>query len=90
MRSELTLFTQSCNVRQWVDTDSCQLKKTQFAADTFHHITHSGSLYFLFCYGTGTPNSPRRVPVSLELGLRHLLLLSDRRFAQSAIFSPAT
>ena len=48
---------------------------------------YGGAFPELFCYGTGTPNSPRRVPVSLELGLRHLLLLSDRRFAQSAIFS---
>ena len=48
---------------------------------------YGGAFPNLFCFGTGTPNSPRWVPVSLELALRHLLLLSDRRFAQSAIFS---
>jgi len=48
---------------------------------------YGGAFPDLFCFGIGTPNSPRRVPVSLELALRHLLLLSGRRFAQSAIFS---
>ena len=47
MRSEFTLFTQSCDVRKWVDTTSCLLEKTQSAADTTRHITQSGSLYFL-------------------------------------------
>jgi hypothetical protein len=47
MRSEFTLLTQSCDVRKWVDTNSCQLEKTQSAAGTSRHITQSGSLYFL-------------------------------------------
>ena len=32
----------------------------------------------LFAYGRGTPNSTRPVAVSLEAGLRHLLMLSNR------------
>ena len=47
MRLEFTLFTQSCDVRKWVDTNSCQLEKTQSAAGTWRHMTQSGSLYFL-------------------------------------------
>ena len=43
----------------------------------------------LFPFGRGTPNSKRPVPVSLEAGLRHLLLLSSRRFAQHKVFSLA-
>jgi hypothetical protein len=41
----------------------------------------------LFAYGRGTPNSTRPVAVSLEAGLRHLLMLSNRRCAQHTVFA---
>jgi hypothetical protein len=40
----------------------------------------------LFPYGIGSPNHERPVSVSFELGLRHLLKLRDRRFAQHHCF----
>jgi len=42
----------------------------------------------LFTYGRGTPNSTRPVAVSLEAGLRHLLVLSNRRCARDTVFTP--
>jgi hypothetical protein len=41
----------------------------------------------LFPYGIGTPNSLRPTKVSLQQGLKHLLLLRDRRFAQHQYFT---
>jgi hypothetical protein len=40
----------------------------------------------LFPYGVGSPNQHRPLPVSFELGLKHLLKLRDRRFAQHSCF----
>jgi len=47
MRSEFTLFTQSFDVRGWLDTNSCLLKETHCAGGSLRHATQSGSLYIL-------------------------------------------
>jgi hypothetical protein len=41
----------------------------------------------LFPYGIGSPNQPRPTKVSFEQGLKHLLCLRDRRFAQHHCFT---
>jgi hypothetical protein len=52
-----------------------------------HDVEFFGSAFpELFCYGVGSPNQLRPTNVSFELGLRHLLKLRDRRFAQHHCF----
>ena len=57
-----------------------------------YHIEETDPHYYgsafphLFSYGIGTPNCERPVQVSLEEGIKHLLLLSDRKFGKDDVF----
>jgi hypothetical protein len=67
--------------------NSCRVIHSNQILNENDQFFYSSAFPELFPYGIGTPNDDRRVKVSVEAGLGHLLRIHDRRFAQHPYFT---
>jgi hypothetical protein len=68
-------------------SNQCRVVNSNQIMNENDEYFYSSAFPDLFPYGIGTPNDQRRVKVSVEAGLRHLLKVRDRRFAQHPYFT---